>query len=346
MVKGLYLPRYPDDILRRRRERDRAEFSKSLWKPTTWGSSTSSRLNAQIEKRLLSGKRESIVERQAQASPLYNRAGLLGSSQVSLQVWWSVCTCKPATLWIPCTSVWNRLLPASPAFFPSSSPGALGYRLSFHLSALSLGVSSCRKPSQTLALTLSSSSTYCNLHMPSFRGAVWETAGTGPQAQCGGCLLFTYPLWACFSIWKVVVTILDPLIFQDFLNLFFEKVLHMHAVHSLNKRIQWKVPLLPYSFLQTPSCLLWRQSLSPVSLSSLHTYSMCIRENTWFIIIYVAFWGWMSNQPLRKSQINPKYCFLRSDGYKASISQNTKKGCKCVPGLRRLIDYIKALYSC
>ena len=53
-------------------------FSKSLWKPATWGSSTPRRLNTQIEKRLLNGKRQSIVKRQAQASSLHNRAGRLG----------------------------------------------------------------------------------------------------------------------------------------------------------------------------------------------------------------------------------------------------------------------------
>lgn len=60
-TKSPHLPRNPHGILTRGREKDRAqgdsEFSKSLWKPATRGSSTLNRLNIQPERRVFNVER-------------------------------------------------------------------------------------------------------------------------------------------------------------------------------------------------------------------------------------------------------------------------------------------------
>ena len=96
----------------------------------------------------------------------------------------------------------------------------------------------------------------------------------------------------------------------------FRRYIRTHSKKSLSS------PLL------IPSCLLQRQSLSPISLASFHRHTKCFRENILSIITYVAFQGRrMHILPLtmRKHQTDEKYFVILSDSQRASKSQNKEK---------------------
>lgn len=102
----------------------------NLWKPPHEG------VQLQVDwmlrvKRLFSGKRQSIVKRQAQASPLHNRVSLLGKIPIFFADLIGCAHCKPATLDPRYFPSETHLLPASPSLFPPPSPGTLGYQANF-----------------------------------------------------------------------------------------------------------------------------------------------------------------------------------------------------------------------
>lgn len=96
----------------------------------------------------------------------------------------------------------------------------------------------------------------------------------------------------------------------------FRRYIRTHSKKSLSS------PLL------IPSCLLQRQSLSPVSLASFHRHTTCFRANILSIITYVAFQGRrMHNLPLtmRKHQTHEEYFVFLSGSHRASKSQNKER---------------------
>lgn len=185
-------------------DRAQSEFSESLWKAATWGSSTPSRRTAQLEKRLLTGKRQ-YCWKASPGIPTTQEGGSAREDPNFLCRSDGVCT---LTSLLPseskALSVWNTFLPASPFLLPSPGPGTLGYRLTSHLSALSLGVSSCGKGKP--CLTTPSLSSLAALRatcacLASEEQSDGQTTGMAPRVEASCCSLALFEPVSPYGKW-------------------------------------------------------------------------------------------------------------------------------------------------
>lgn len=218
-TKSPHLPRNPHGILTRGREKDRAqgdsEFSKSLWKPATRGSSTLNRLNIQPERRVFNVERWIYCWKASLASPLHDRMGLPRKTLISADLnggahWQACCPGSKAP------SVWSALFTACSSLTPTPSPGALGHLANFSSFYTQLGHLPFREAFRPRVRTLPGLSyvTAASTHLASEEQSQWQQARH--LARVEASLLHTYALRVHFPMWKMGVIIPNPPTLQGF----------------------------------------------------------------------------------------------------------------------------------